>query len=66
MGTLLSGLAGGANGAAAVGTVARRHRMIGFDMGGTSTDVTLITDGQPVVSDEGSINGYPLRVPMPC
>ncbi|GAB3460455.1 hypothetical protein GCM10027570_45440 [Streptomonospora sediminis] len=64
VGTLLSGLAGGANGAAAVGTAAGRSRVIGFDMGGTSTDVTLITDGRPVVSDEGGINGHPLRVPM--
>lgn len=64
VGTLLSGLAGGANGAAAIGAATGRSRVVGFDMGGTSTDVTLITDGRPVVSAEGSIGGHPLRLPM--
>lgn len=63
-GTLLSGLAGGATGAAAVAAQAGHSRVLGFDMGGTSTDVTLIVDGSPLVDDEGRLSGQPLRLPM--
>jgi len=64
VGTLLSGLAGGAIGAGAVGQVAGRGQILAFDMGGTSTDVTLIDNGQPLVSDEGAVGAHRVRVPM--
>jgi N-methylhydantoinase A len=38
-------------------------RAITFDMGGTSTDVSLLY-GEPQVTTEGSIGGFPLRVPV--
>jgi N-methylhydantoinase A len=60
--TLLSGPAAGAWGAAAVATGAGFDRVIGFDMGGTSTDVTLIEDGAPNRTAEGSIDGLPFGV----
>ena len=63
VGTLLSGLAGGASGAASVGRAAGRPHVLGFDMGGTSTDVAVIVDGQPLTHDEGEIGGHPLRLP---
>ncbi|MCU0448416.1 MAG: hydantoinase B/oxoprolinase family protein [Bernardetiaceae bacterium] len=44
--SLLSGPAGGVLGAARVAQLAGYQKVIGFDMGGTSTDVTRI-DGQP-------------------
>ncbi|MFC5750144.1 hydantoinase/oxoprolinase family protein [Actinomadura rugatobispora] len=63
VGTLLSGLAGGAAGAAAIGRAAGRPDVLGFDMGGTSTDVAMIVDGQALTHDEGEIGGQPLRLP---
>ncbi len=39
------------------------NRIIGFDMGGTSTDVSLI-DGSPRETTETIIDGLPIRVPM--
>jgi len=61
--TLLSGPAGGA---VAVSHLCRRFnipRAIAFDMGGTSTDVSLY-DGGIDITKEGSIGGFPLRVPI--
>jgi N-methylhydantoinase A/oxoprolinase/acetone carboxylase beta subunit len=63
VGTLLSGLAGGASGAASVGRATGRNDVLGFDMGGTSTDAALVVDGQPLTHDEGEIGGHPLRLP---
>ena len=37
---------------------------ISLDMGGTSTDVALIRGGQPLITNEGSFEDYPLNVPM--
>ncbi|MGC8781847.1 MAG: hydantoinase/oxoprolinase family protein, partial [Anaerolineae bacterium] len=61
--TLLSGPAGGATGAFYVAALAGYDRIITFDMGGTSTDVSL-ADGQIRRTSEGSIEGWPVRVPM--
>lgn len=61
--TLLSGPAAGAWGAAAVGAAAGFPDVIAFDMGGTSTDVTLIDGGRPRVTGEGAIAGLPFAVP---
>jgi N-methylhydantoinase A len=38
-------------------------RLIAFDMGGTSTDVCLI-DGQPSISTESIVSGFPIGIPM--
>ncbi len=57
--TLLSGPAGGISAALTLG----RKKWITFDMGGTSTDVAVI-DGSAPVTKEGTIGGYPLRVPI--
>ncbi len=61
--TLLSGPAGGATGAFHVAALAGHERIITFDMGGTSTDVSL-ADGQIRRTTEGNIEGWPVRVPM--
>jgi 5-oxoprolinase (ATP-hydrolysing) len=60
---ILSGPAGGIVGMAASGRTAGETRLIGFDMGGTSTDVSL-WDGQYERAEEVMIAGVPLRVPM--
>src|SRR5438132_8734399 len=37
---------------------------IAIDIGGTSYDVALVRQGKPLLSREGRIARYPLRVPM--
>jgi N-methylhydantoinase A/acetone carboxylase, beta subunit len=36
---------------------------IGFDMSGTSTDVSLI-DGKPQIITDAVVSGYPVYIPM--
>ena len=60
---LLSGPAGGLVGAGFVGRLAGREKLLTFDMGGTSTDVALV-DGEPRLTTEGRIAGYPVALPM--
>ncbi|MCC6301681.1 MAG: hydantoinase/oxoprolinase family protein [Gammaproteobacteria bacterium] len=60
---LLSGPAGGLAAVRRLGADSGHHRLLSFDMGGTSTDVALI-DGTPRLSGEGRIGGYPVAVPM--
>jgi len=59
---LLSGPAAGAWGAAALGTAVGEDALIAFDVGGTSTDVTLIVDGRPRTTADGRIDGLPFAV----
>lgn len=61
--TVLSGPAGGVISALHIGKLAGFEKLITFDMGGTSTDVSLI-DGAPTVTTETKINGLPIKVPM--
>ncbi|MBV9059206.1 MAG: hydantoinase/oxoprolinase family protein [Pseudonocardiales bacterium] len=61
--TLLSGPAAGVVAAGAVARSASFADAIAFDMGGTSTDVCLIRDGQPEVSTSAQISGLPFRTP---
>ncbi len=61
--TVLSGPAGGVRGALAAGLRADRTRLLTLDMGGTSTDVSLVT-GQLVPDESSAIDEHPLRVPI--
>jgi N-methylhydantoinase A len=61
--TVLSGPAGGVIGAAQVAKLSGYEQIIGFDMGGTSTDVWLIED-EPRTTSEAEVAGLPVRVPM--
>lgn len=61
--TVVSGPAGGAIGGWAMAKAAGLSRVIGFDMGGTSTDLTLI-DGGPTRTTHTTIAGLPIRLPM--
>ena len=60
--TILSGPAGGVNGAALVCEAAGVHDFITCDMGGTSTDVSLIREGAPTVVQDSMIAGLPLKL----
>ena len=62
--TVLSGPAAGVMGATTLGKVAGFRDIITFDMGGTSTDVSLIGDGRPNMSNDAVVHGYPLKLPM--
>jgi N-methylhydantoinase A len=60
---LISGPAAGAAGAARIAALAGIHDAISFDMGGTSTDVCLITEGTVGRSTERAVAGLPIRLP---
>ncbi|MGE4608392.1 MAG: hydantoinase/oxoprolinase family protein, partial [Myxococcota bacterium] len=61
---LLSGPAGGVVGAARVAAAAGFERAIGFDMGGTSTDVSLLRSGRVERSFETLVGGVRVKAPM--
>jgi len=61
--TMLSGPAGGVSGAAYLANLAGYPEALGFDMGGTSTDVSLIQNGQPNISRQTTLGYYPIKVP---
>jgi len=60
---LLSGPAAGSVGAALLARRAGFENAISFDMGGTSTDVSLIEDGRAGLAAEREVTGLPLRLP---
>ena len=60
--SILSGPAGGAAGAAYVARQLGEERVIALDMGGTSTDITLIEDGAPHVTGEKFESGWKIAV----
>jgi N-methylhydantoinase A len=59
----LSGPAGGVVGAAAVLRAAGFERALTVDIGGTSADVGLILDGEPLVEPGGRVAGVPIALP---
>jgi N-methylhydantoinase A/oxoprolinase/acetone carboxylase beta subunit len=63
---MLSGPAAGVLGAQWAGELAGRRRLITFDMGGTSTDIGLVTEAgiNEASARDTHIADYPLLVPM--
>ncbi|HWZ78114.1 MAG TPA: hydantoinase/oxoprolinase family protein [Candidatus Sulfotelmatobacter sp.] len=61
--TVLSGPAGGVVGAAATARGSGYENIIAFDMGGTSTDVSLV-EGAIKTASDAQIAGLPISVPM--
>ena len=59
--TLLSGPAGGVHGSHQLAGEMGLDKLITFDMGGTSTDVSLC-DQKPTLTREHQIDGYPIRI----
>lgn len=59
--TLLSGPSGGAVAAAYIGELAGFDKVLGFDMGGTSTDVCVSTGGEPNIVRETRVGYYPIK-----
>src|SRR5699024_11258355 len=62
--TVLSGPAAGALGAAMIGDLAGFDRVLTCDGGGTSTDVSVVIDGDPTLTTEGSVGVYPSKIAM--
>jgi N-methylhydantoinase A len=62
--TLLSGPAAGVRGATHVAGRLGHEELVTMDMGGTSCDVSLVTEGEPLVSTDVEVGGYPVAVPM--
>ena len=60
---LLSGPAAGAVGAGHLAKLAGFDNVLAFDMGGTSTDVCAVIDGQARREHERSVGGLPVRLP---
>ena len=62
--TVLSGPAAGALGAALIAQKAGFDKVLTCDGGGTSTDVSVVLDGEPTLTTEGTVGAYPSKIPM--
>ena len=62
--TCLSGPAAGVMGASVLAAAAGHPDAVTFDVGGTSTDVSMIVDGRPGFTSGRSVAGHPVRCPM--
>jgi N-methylhydantoinase A len=62
--TVLSGPAAGALGAAMIASNAGFAQVLTCDGGGTSTDVSVVMEGEPTLTTEGTVGGYPSKIPM--
>jgi N-methylhydantoinase A len=62
--TLLSGPAAGVIAGAELARLTRRRHVITFDMGGTSTDISVIVEGRLLETTQGQIAGQDIGTPM--
>ena len=62
--TVLSGPAGGVVASAHVAGLSGVHDIVTMDMGGTSTDISLIRGGRPQVTRQASLERVPVRIPV--
>ena len=62
--TALSGPAAGAIGSAVIAEIAGFPDLVTLDAGGTSTDLCLIENARPSVTNGGAVGRFPVRVPM--
>lgn len=62
--TLLSGPAAGVVAATELGRLTNENQLLTFDMGGTSTDISVIVDGRVLETSEGRIAGQDIASPM--
>ena len=60
----LSGPAAGVIGGQTTGAAAGYEDLITLDVGGTSSDIALVSGAKPLIRSEGVIAGFPVRVPM--
>jgi N-methylhydantoinase A len=62
--TLLSGPAAGVIAGAELARATKRGHVVTFDMGGTSTDISIIVDGAILEMSQGQIAGQDIGTPM--
>ena len=60
----LSGPAAGVIGGSMIGRSIGSDNLITIDIGGTSSDIALVSKGKALIRPEGVIDGFPVRVPM--
>lgn len=61
--TVLSGPAGGVTATAMISRRTGLQKLLAFDMGGTSTDVSVIQNGEPEISRSTEVGAFPAKVP---
>jgi N-methylhydantoinase A len=61
-GAVLSGPAGGMAGSIHAARLLGEHNLIPFDMGGTSTDISLIVDGRPTLATSRRVAGHAIAL----
>ncbi|MFT5390263.1 MAG: N-methylhydantoinase A [Gammaproteobacteria bacterium] len=61
---LLSGPSGGAIAAEQLSAALAEPNLVGVDLGGTSFDVSVLTDGKARVINQGTVDSCPVRLPM--
>lgn len=63
LGTIDSGPSGGLIGVAGLAARYGHPRVVATDMGGTSFDIGLVVDGEPVMAEENVVDQYTYRLP---
>jgi N-methylhydantoinase A len=61
---IYSGPAAGVLACQFIGRLTGRENVLGFDMGGTSTDISVVYRGVPRMTTEGGIGAHPVKLPM--
>ncbi len=62
--TILSGPAGGVVASAEIAKRCKLENIITMDMGGTSTDISLIVESTPQITSQATLEGMPVRIPV--
>ena len=62
--TVLSGPSAGVMGAVEIGRRIGKGNLITFDMGGTSADVSVISNFSPRYKPIANVDGFPIKIPM--
>jgi N-methylhydantoinase A len=62
--TLLSGPAAGVTAAAVLGSMLDEPNLLTMDMGGTSTDISMIDGGRVTTSHDGMVGDFPIMMPV--
>ena len=63
--TVHSGPAGGVIGTAYLGSALGERQLLAIDAGGTSFEVSVINDGEPISTTEGEVDwGIPFKIPL--
>ena len=61
--TLFSGPAAGVIGAVRASVTSGEKNLLTFDVGGTSTDVSVVVDGEPTYTEDSELAGFPINLP---